>query len=85
MNCDYILFEPIERARTDPLAPYIDLYVDQLKQTGVVPAYMPENLTVRAAFGRRLERWELRVEYLNEEVVDRFCVSTPRKDGCCGT
>jgi hypothetical protein len=29
-------------------------------------------LTVLAAFGRRLERWKLRVEDLNEDVVDRF-------------
>jgi hypothetical protein len=44
----------------------------QLKQAGLVPAYVRENLTVLAAFGRRLERWKLRVEDLNEDVVDRF-------------
>ena len=72
MNCDYFPLELMKRARTGPLAPYIDLYVSQLKQAGFVPAYVRENLTVLAAFGRRLERWKLRVEDLNEDIVDRF-------------
>ena len=72
MNCDYIPSKLVERARTGPLAPYIDLYVSQLKQAGYVPAYARENLTVLAAFGRMLERSKLRVEDLNEDIVDRF-------------
>jgi hypothetical protein len=43
-----------------------------MKQAGYVPAYVRENLTVLGAFGRTLERWALRVEDLNEDVVDRF-------------
>jgi site-specific recombinase XerD len=72
MNCDYIPTKLVERARTGPLAPYIESYISLMKQAGYVPAYVRENLTVLAAFGLRLERWALGVADLNEDVVDRF-------------
>ena len=40
-----------------------------MKQAGYVPSYVRENLTVLGAFGRRLERWALRVEDLDELFV----------------
>jgi hypothetical protein len=56
MNCDYIPAKLVERASIGPLAPYIKPYVSMMYQAGFVPAYVRENLTVLAAFGRRLER-----------------------------
>jgi hypothetical protein len=72
MNCDYIPTKLVQRACTGPLAPYVERYVILMKQAGYVSAYVRENLTVLAALGRRLERWGLRIEDLNEDVVDRF-------------
>jgi integrase/recombinase XerD len=72
MNCDYIPAKLVERACTGPLAPYIKSYVSLMEQAGYAPAYVRENLTVLAAFGRRLERCGLGVENLNEDAVDRF-------------
>jgi hypothetical protein len=72
MNSGYIPAKLVERACTGPLAPYIKSYVTLMEQAGYAPPYVRENLTVLAAFGRRLERCGLGVENLNEDVVDRF-------------
>ena len=72
MNCDYIPAKLVQRACTGPLAPYIKPYINLMKQAGYVSAYVRENLTVLAAFGRRLERCGLGVQDVNEDVVDRF-------------
>jgi integrase/recombinase XerD len=72
MNCDYIPAKLVQRACTGPLAPCIEPYIALMKQAGYVPSYVRENLTVLGAFGRRLERWALGVEDLDEDVVDRF-------------
>jgi len=72
MYYDYIPADLVERACTGPLARYIEPYIALMKQAGYVPAYVRENFTVLRAFGRRLERWGLGVEDLNEDIVDRF-------------
>ena len=72
MNCDYIPAKLVQRACTGPLAPYIKPYINLMKQAGYVSAYVRENLTVLAAFGRRLERCGLGVQDVNEDVVDRL-------------
>jgi hypothetical protein len=72
MYYDYIPADLVERACTGPLARYIEPYIALMKQAGYVPAYVRGNLTVLGAFGRRLERWGLGVEDLNEDIVDRF-------------
>jgi hypothetical protein len=60
------------RLRVGSVAPYIDVYLKRIGQQGFLPSSVPMQMYAIARFGKWIDRNNIGLRDLDEDIVDRF-------------